>query len=207
MKDRSFSQRLGAISGAIAILTTITLMVHVARPGLMSTATASPTATARYNGETLFAGLYFGEGPVAKMFPEIWESTQVAQQVSQAQNSESWNKTKAEAIAWVRTNDPDFFNRFEQDIQSGNHMRVGQAYKQGAQKLSAYVSSTGVDPNSPEARAGVGLVLVLAVAVAVAVAVYAWKYYQPNMPEGSGVAQGLQEDVLVNMIAERLAHA
>jgi SdpC family antimicrobial peptide len=206
MKDRSFSQRLGAISGAVAILTTITLMVHVTRPGLISTAsTASAAVTTRHDGETLFAGLYFGDGPVAKMFPEIWESPHVAQQVSQAQKSESWSKTKSEAIAWVRTNDPDFFNRFEQDIQSGDHVRVGQAYKQGAQKLSAYVSSTGVDPNSPEARGGVGVVAVVVAAVAVVVAVYAWMYWSGRSVDG--VAQGLQEDVLVNMIAERLAHA
>lgn len=204
MQDRAFRYRIGAISGAVAILITIALMVHVTRPGLMSTAnTASPAATARYDGETLFTGLYFGEGPVAKMFPEIWESPQMARQASQVQNNESWSKTKSQAMEWVRTSDPNFFKRFEQDIQSGDHVRVGLAYEQGSQKLSEFVRSTGVDPNSPEARAGVGLVLVLVVAVAV----YAWQWnwkYTPRQVD-SEVAE-LQQDVLVNLIAERLAH-
>jgi SdpC family antimicrobial peptide len=206
MKDRAFRYRLGAISGAIAIATTIALTVYVTRPTIVLAAdTASSKATARYNGETLFTGLYFGEGPVAKMFPEIWESPQMAQQISQVQNNETWSKTKSQAMEWVRTNDPDFFNRFEQDIQSGDHARVGLAYQQGAQKLSEFVRSTGVDPSSPEARAGVGVVAVVVAAVAVVVAVYAWMYWSGRSVDG--VAQGLQQDVLINTITERLAQA
>ncbi len=45
--------------------------------GTSSISRAAGAETGRYDGETLFRGLFFGIGPVADLFPEIWDSSVV----------------------------------------------------------------------------------------------------------------------------------
>ena len=200
MKVESRKLRLCMASSAVAIVTAIALLVYTTRPQIASADTAHLKATTQYNGETLFRGLYFGEGPVASHFPEIWHAPQVEQRLSSVEGSEEWVSTKDQAVAWVRNSDPTFFQRFEQDVQSGDHIKVSRAYKEGSQKLSAFAQSMGVDPNSPEASAGVGIVIVLVAAAAVAV--WVWKYTWTYSSSTAG--EPIQEDVFVNAIVERL---
>lgn len=42
----------------------------------------STSKTAPYSGETIFTGLFFGQGPAAKLFPEIWQHPEAVRAVA-----------------------------------------------------------------------------------------------------------------------------
>ena len=106
----------------VAILLALTLLV--AHPDSARAASQSPQpatghgAAARFDGETLYRGLAFAQGPVAALFPEL----------------ASLPPASAEAVAIVdrivariRTNEPSFFPRFGSAIQKGDRVRIRAA--------------------------------------------------------------------------------
>jgi SdpC family antimicrobial peptide len=167
----------------------------------------------RYDGETLFRGLFFREGPVAQLYPNL----SIAPQAPTAQGEQVINAV----IARMRTMDPTFFTRFAAGIQSGSRLKTLAAIQDAQtlfdKALVAQYHAQTVTANGqvgycffgPIAVAIAGvLVLVLAGAGAVVVAaaavyVYFW-FYAPAMSSTERLAQ----EKWVNQIAlSPLAHA
>ena len=106
----------------LAMFLVLTLLVVHPDVAAAASARAQPaahsTAAPRFDGETLYRGLAFAQGPVAALFPEF----------------ASLPPPSAEAIAIVdrivtriRSIEPSFFPRFASAIQKGDRVRIRAA--------------------------------------------------------------------------------
>jgi SdpC family antimicrobial peptide len=168
-----------------------------------------------YDGRTLFRGLFFGSGPVADLFPEVYGRATLKQQVSMKQND--W-------LDKIDSADPTFFRRFEENINSHERLLVRQALKNGSDKVVDLLAAES-GTSTPEVRnskvqdtAGAGLgfaVNVFQIAneflavykyAAVADHVALWTH---GFLFGVGPSVGLQnsrlaQDRLVNLVVSRV---
>ncbi len=97
--------------------------------GLRPATCRSPRPPYVFDGETLFKGLFFGQGPVATRFPEI------ASRFPRMSMTEG-DKAFAQFIEWVsdrlRQYDRLFFDRLAAGLQSGNHLTIAATMDQAA---------------------------------------------------------------------------
>jgi SdpC family antimicrobial peptide len=80
-----------------------------------------------YDGEALFRGLAFAQGPVAALFPRLRAvpaPTAAAEPVLDR------------LVSRMAQQEPGFFARFQRDVQSGNRLRVRAAFLDARQALS-----------------------------------------------------------------------
>lgn len=82
----------------------------------------------RHDGVTIFKGMFFGDGPVAKHFPEVWNSARVKRIKSNldARELAAYNKAKSEVINSIGKRDPSFFRNFGRAMQSGSQVQVAK---------------------------------------------------------------------------------
>lgn len=158
--------------------------------------------TAAYDGETLFRGILFNEGPVARLLPEIGGGA-----VPPGEQQAALYQGLMDRIA---AREAGFFKEFGVEVQSGDRFRVQRAIERGAMLLTAaYKEHTGVDPLLDELEPMGDRKIVLPVAVAVwlvaAVHTVVWKHVKlwSKTPEMDGNSD-LARDRLVEAIATRL---
>jgi SdpC family antimicrobial peptide len=167
-------------------------------------------ASALPDGEELYRGMVFGEGPAAKLFPEIWQSSAVQGKV---QISEAERRTAADqVVAWIHRKDPTFFDRFGSDMTSGDREAIASilaetrditvpAVKDVA-KLASQKSGRRASPGEDRGL-GVYLYADLVVVYDIAVAVVAVAFgFVAVMPADASQGQ-LQHDAWVDALAKR----
>lgn len=94
-----------------------------------------------YDGQTLLRGLFFGIGPVAELFPEIWDSPRVRQLREANQLSpELLSKNVDAMIGKLNEEQPKFWVSFADNVQSGDRVRIEKAILDAANLISAVVS-------------------------------------------------------------------
>ena len=127
----------------------------------------SGSPSRHYDGRTLFQGFFFGVGPVARLFPELYGRVQQPDAASNAK-MQRW-------MAAVHRADPSFFQRFEQLMNSRKRVNVERALNEGSDKLAA-VFAAELHVSAEDIRAGrlphggeLGLTILLPVAWAAAV--------------------------------------
>jgi hypothetical protein len=116
-----------------------------AGPGISRPCGSTPTYDPA-DGEALFIGLFFGLGPVADLFPEIWKTFHPAQDTVRAA------LLAERVLVRIRLRDPGFFSRFEADLLSGDHLRIERSLDEASRlTLSALRPefATGVLPIVP----------------------------------------------------------
>lgn len=77
-------------------------------------------AAAQYSGEELFSGIYFGDGEVGKLFPEVWEKSDLK---DFSKNPEVKEAIKS-IISELEKNEEGYFENFRKAVTSGNHIKV-----------------------------------------------------------------------------------
>ncbi len=118
--------------------------------------------SARYDGESVYRGVIFGQGAVAALFPEIWNQQAVQQALDQMSPDQLDQYLADRKVAFaafddlveiIRNDDPAFFERFGADMQSGEHLRVQAALEAGFDKLVfAAAAKEGVDTETFKAE-------------------------------------------------------
>lgn len=107
---------------SLALALSIVMVCGILTPTTASaqtntTVAASASSRNAHDGEALYRGLFFGEGPVATLFPELTTDVVVSQQMAAA---------RSRLVSRIGTDDPAFFTRFAKLINSGNPLRVRQ---------------------------------------------------------------------------------
>jgi len=99
----------------------------------------NPTSLYALDGETLFTGIFFGQGDVALAFPEIWNRNEFAQarKLTPSQRASVDELTRALGAAH-----PGFFDRFATEIQSGDHLRARAVLVEGAADVASLLTGT-----------------------------------------------------------------
>ena len=168
-----------------------------------------------YDGATLIAGLFFGAGPVAELFPEYYRNPSTPLSVED-------RGVLAERIA---TAHPEFLGEFAAAMQSGDHVLIAERLRHAwpvvseSARVALAHRDTGPPLTDPDKNIVVpvnvlSVVNVLVVAnvihiaqiyneIVVADEFFVWAREQFPSPDSGD----LQYDYLVSLIAERLAAA
>ena len=178
--------------GVLAILIAVSLVGATAPPALAagsSTGIAQRSAASpRLDGETIFRGLVFGQGPAAQLFPELANTPVATPEQAAAINT---------IVAEMRTLDPTFFDRFGRAMHSGSRVRVRAALEEtnslGQQAVSALNAVR--DPGLAQQEclfvfiAGAVVLVVVAAGAAAVVAVVVWLWFWFWAPSAQAQAQ------------------
>jgi SdpC family antimicrobial peptide len=119
-----FRSRLKSV---IAVMVASASLAYALGPSLAwasGGATTAPAASApviRYDGETLFRGLFFRQGPIGQNLPDL--------AIAPAAPTGDGITAVDTLIAQMRKSDPGFFDRFATGIQSGNRLKILAAVK------------------------------------------------------------------------------
>ena len=201
-----FRPRLKSVIAVVAAGTSLAYALGPSVAWASGGSTTAPAASApllRYDGETLFRGLFFRQGPVAQRLPNL----SIAPRAPAGQEI----ATLDTLIAKMRQTDPQFFNRFATGIQSGNRVKVLAAIKDAQTVFdnvltAAYHARAVVNPDTGDCLflaavlavvlvvAGAGVLVVVVAGAAVLVYVYFWAPVTNS-------ASRLAEEKWVNQIA------
>ncbi len=196
-------------------------------PTSSSSSTAARLERTSYDGETILRGLFFGVGPVAGFFPEIWDNARVRQLKEASQLSPEMQLKNVDAIVAKLTQDhPEFWVSFADNVQSGDRVRIERAILDAAQLLSAMfsvnMSTDGVpcnvvvtDPSVSKptivavdaAAAAAAVVTISAAAAAIAVAIVAVVvifFFFLGASSDDDKGSTLRRDFWIDLIATRL---
>lgn len=200
----------------------------------------STVAPRAYDGKQLFEGLIFGVGPVAEAVPELFEVDtealspeeradlearlasagvdEIEDLRTQLEHDERAAALRAKLIAWIDAEDPSFFPRFADSIQSGDHFEVDAALAEAADLLmrafeADNAQNGAVGPNQITAETdpqgwflGAFLVILAAAYASTAGAVTVVLYVQTYFWGGSDPDKGsLARERAIDVIATRLA--
>lgn len=103
------------------------------------------------SGEDFFNGIYFSQGKVAEMIPEIKNSLKAEDLVESARELSELKKIQSDIIQQIKLDNPSFFTNFKIGIQSGNHIKIESTLK-GASKVlfNALMKVVGIEKNEGE---------------------------------------------------------
>lgn len=140
------------MNNTIRRLTAVSMLLLAACEGgtALVTPSSEPVISAQgnsqYSGEDLFRGLLFSDGPVAGTIPELRKVGTMSDRVKDPSDLNKVRSFQNRVIAQIRASDPHFFATFEEDMRSGNPVRVEAALKRAA--TVAYHATV----NSPDVK-------------------------------------------------------
>lgn len=159
------------------------------------------------SGQALYRGMVLGEGPAAKLFPEIWESRTVQDKVA---ISEEERRAAADSVvSWISRKDPTFFQRFGADLTSGDREAIAAILDETRDLTVAAVKEVSAGKRrggaSPGEDRGLGVFLYGDVAVVydIAVAVVAVAFGFVAVTPADKSEGHLQQDAWVDALAKR----
>lgn len=206
------TEKVLAIFVAVLMAFTATGNATTQNATTQTSATTAQTKTT-YDGEAIFRGILLGDGPVAKLFPEVWESPPLDRFMRLAEEQGSQKDAaaaKQRIIDALRAQDPTFFSRFATELQSGDRVRTQQAVAEAGtrlqQEINSWMGSTADVRPPPYYYSYLYLYLYVYTAIAVflvaagAVVVVVVASKTPN----DNSASNLQRDVYIDLIAQRL---
>lgn len=193
-------QRVLAVVMALSV---ITMMTDVSMSQTLQTK-AAPTP--KNDGVTVFRGVLLGDGPVAKLFPEIWESTLLARYLQRADQAPASEVavSKQKIVDLLRAQDPTFFDRFGTAIQSGDRIKIQQALNEAGTRLQKEIQSSATAGDIPDCCGPYTYVYLYVYAVIAVVVVAIAAVDMGTAVPGTG-SSNLKSDVYVDLIAQRLA--
>ena len=88
--------------------------------------THEKTVAQSYSGEDLFKGIFLLQGAVADQISVFKKTKANFPMQGDADAQLQYNQIVDEVVEVIRTNNPQFFNAFRANIQSGDHLRVAK---------------------------------------------------------------------------------
>jgi SdpC family antimicrobial peptide len=186
-------------------------------PAPLPAAHSSAVPGARFSGEAIVRGLFFGEGQAAKMIPEIWEGRSAVERASTVEQASRIKRAEERVLASMRVTDPGLVN-FSQTMQSGDHLAIDATLRQAADQvlaavradpaLSKEMSGHALEPqiNVDVYAAATVIFFVVFVIAALAFAVAPARVHGGTNPGAAAAAEpSLQHDEFVDLLATRLA--
>ncbi|MCS1352294.1 sporulation delaying protein family toxin [Mechercharimyces sp. CAU 1602] len=119
---------------------------------------------AKYDGETIYRGLVFGQGPVAKLFPEIWTEELLAEMKKNDGNNVA---VADDIMARMKEKDPKVFVNLEKAVYSGSHVKVNKALKKSGELLAQVIEQENGKAHQEIEGAGTGQCYVAILAAAI----------------------------------------
>lgn len=119
----------GSFRSRVAVVSSLLFILHAAWLPVPAGATTA------YSGEDLFRGLIQFRGPVAALIPEIAEIQRLVPELIPAEYLTELQQEQEAMIVAISTRWPEYWDEFEAEIESGDHLRVQVALHQAYQRL------------------------------------------------------------------------
>lgn len=150
---------------ALVLVAAVAMLLSLFRIGGAAAETgaeqASPQAQAvKYDGETLFRGLFFGQGEVAAKHPNLTPKAKI---------DAAGAKVLDKLVAQMKKQDAGFFASFADLVQSGDRVAIQQGIRAGVVLLKE-ASTTLYGPNAIKRADGLGSAQCIAVVIVIAAA-------------------------------------
>lgn len=171
-----------------------------------------------FTGEDIFKGLVFGQGEVAKIFPEVWSKDMLKQA-----NEEENQKLVTKVLDEMKKIDGSFFIQLENAVKSSNYISVDRALSTGGELLLKAIQALELDLKESDPITGtcVAVFVVLTAAIfvsyvgavhtaAIDIQVYAAVAYWTEVAaaksksSANGTSQ-LEKEMIVGKIIRNLA--
>ncbi|NOK01797.1 MULTISPECIES: sporulation delaying protein family toxin [Myxococcus] len=165
------------------------------------------------SGQSLFKGMAFGLGPDAHHFDDIWQRPEIKERLGD--DTLAKREQAAESvIAKMAELDAAFFERFNKDLRSGNHLVVDQLLTDTRTLVMSAVKELsktadqegGVGIGSME-HVQAGLTVYIETAAAVIILVFLFITQFDMTPVMESEASRLKRDVWVDMLVKKFAPA
>ncbi|MBY8911293.1 sporulation delaying protein family toxin [Bacillus sp. YC2] len=121
-----------------AMIMVFVLMVALVGPQV----SAKTNPSVSYSGEEIFSGIFFGQGEVAKLLPEVWDSKAV-QKIDQ----DELKQVSDQVIADIKNASPAYFKELKTAVYSGDYEQVNSIIEKGS-AIMAKVLKAEFDKNS-----------------------------------------------------------
>ncbi len=127
------------------LLASLMLFTGSSTPATAEPGATPPQAKSQYDGEAVFRGVLLDDGPVARLFPEIWENPVIVGYRDHADLAGQPTEAVQLLIAALRSQDSSFFDRFGTEMQSGDHIRILRAIDEGGDRLKKLAGDLAQD--------------------------------------------------------------
>ncbi|MCC9023202.1 sporulation delaying protein family toxin [Bacillus nakamurai] len=121
-----------------AMIMVFALMVALVGPQV----SAKTNPSVSYSGEEIFSGIFFGQGEVAKLLPEVWDSKAV-QKIDQ----DELKQVSDQVIADIKNASPAYFKELKTAVYSGDYEQVNSMIEKGS-AIMTKVLKAEFDKNS-----------------------------------------------------------
>lgn len=91
-----------------------------------------------YSGEELFKSIIFMDGEATYLFPVLTEYYDVAENLKNKKDIESFKKAQIDAINFLKGQDPNFFHDFKEDLYSKDPYVIQEAIRAAAKNLTPF---------------------------------------------------------------------
>jgi SdpC family antimicrobial peptide len=180
--------------------------------GAQEEASTSPSAAeARpqvLSGRELYKGLFFGVGPAARHFQEIWQRPEFQALLAKPEMRQQLELAAERLSARIEAEDPAFFDRLARDLRSRDHLTINRLFTAAQEKTQAAVTAIRKEEGlAQEVGASAiaveepGLILYVPVVTDVVVQYYEIIYYVLMPLSGGPEAAGLLRDAWVDIVA------
>jgi SdpC family antimicrobial peptide len=107
-------------------------------------------ASTPYSGKAVFEGLFFGQGPVAGLFPELWTPTiEKELNFSSSKRHVAFVQAVTKIENGISHEDPSYFSDMGSQMTSGDPVLVKQMLERTRQDVSRYAQEQGVKVTAP----------------------------------------------------------
>ncbi|MFP2904936.1 sporulation delaying protein family toxin [Pyxidicoccus sp. 3LFB2] len=201
-------------SAATAFITFATFGAGCGGPSDMGTGTPSSESRPQtLSGHNLYKGMVFGVGPAAHHFDDLWQRPELKSKLEGA-DLQAKRDTAAEAIiAKIAQQDPTYFERFANDLRSGDHLAIDRLLTETKERTFAAAEALRQDAgmkgeltlsDSRQVEAGTWFYVETVVAVALAaVLVVAVTQIDVTPVMDGPQSSALRRDVWVDMLAKK----
>lgn len=205
------SKQMKFLSASMAFLTFSTFGVGCG-PG--DTGNNTPGTMSRQqalSGHELYKGMIFGVGSGAAFFDEIWQRPDIQAQMARPGVQAKREQAAERLAAKINEIDPTFFDRFSQDLRSGNHLVIDRLITETKDLTFAAAQALGKEAGvdiSADAVATSAPKPVIYIETAVAVVVAAIVFVIITAIDVTPVAEGsqasaLRRDAWVDLLANK----
>ncbi|WP_196493868.1 sporulation delaying protein family toxin [Ornithinibacillus caprae] len=118
---------------SITVLLILVVMMGSFSSNVLAT---SVTNTKDFNGETIYRGVVFGQGPVAELFPNVFPKELV-----ESANNEKSKEVIDILIKDIYELDPQYFDELEKAVYSGNHININSSLEKGGELLTKAIEN------------------------------------------------------------------
>lgn len=180
---------------------------------IMSTAYAKsmirvPELNKSFTGEEIYRGIIFGQGEVARLFPELWTKEKL-----ELANTSEAIETVNYYMEKIKEKDNSFFENVKKYVNSRNPYAIDNIFKRGTEHVIEILEEQGNLVSDPNEFIGINTVVIWGIAVGVIIGAWGFAYYHSVLVtdvtvtfSDDSIENNFSKEVLINNMVERLSN-